>query len=174
MPIIDRIRERLPPKYREMAKFLIVGGGVWVVDTGLFTLMSHTFLREKVIVAKTISILVSTMLSYVLNREWSFRTRGGRERPHEALLFFLVNGLALGLNLIPLALSRYVFDFQTPQHSQFTVSVADFISANIIGTLLGMAFRYWAYRRYVFPEDFGADGDHTPDPDTELRRGGIA
>ncbi|MDQ6659133.1 MAG: GtrA family protein [Actinomycetota bacterium] len=177
MPIIDRVREHLPPKYREMAKFLIVGGGVWIVDTGLFTLMSHTVLREKVIVAKTISILVSTVLSYILNREWSFRTRGGRERPHEALLFFLVNGLALGLNLIPLALSRYVFHFNLGHHTQFAVSLADFISANIIGTLLGMAFRYWAYRRYVFPEDFGQDrqvSDETPDPDIELRRGGIA
>lgn len=146
-----------------MAKFLTVGGGVWVVDTGLFTLMSHTVLRDKVVVAKAISILVSTVLSYILNREWSFRTRGGRERPHEALLFFLVNALALGLNLIPLAMSRYVFDFNLDHHAQFAVSVADFISANIIGTLLGMVFRYWAYRRYVFPEDFAEAAATTPD-----------
>lgn len=154
MPIIDRVREILPPKYRELAKFLVVGGTAWIIDTGLFTLLSHTILESKVVTAKAISILVSTVISYVLNREWSFNTRGGRERHHEAMLFFLVNGLALGLNLIPLAMSRYWFGFNLDHHSRFAVSVADFISANIIGTLVGMAFRYWAYRKFVFPEDF--------------------
>lgn len=165
MPIIDRVREILPPKYRELAKFLVVGGTAWIIDTGLFTLLSHTILESKVVTAKAISILVSTVVSYVLNREWSFSTRGGRERHHEAMLFFLVNGLALGLNLIPLAMSRYWFGFNLDHHSRFTVSVADFISANIIGTLVGMAFRYWAYRKFVFPEDFSEEGDDA-DPRT--------
>lgn len=165
MPIIDRVREMLPPKYRELAKFLVVGGTAWIVDTGIFTILSHSVLSNKVITAKVISILVSTVLSYVLNREWSFRTRGGRERHHEAMLFFLVNGLALGLNLIPLALSRYVFNFNLEHYTQLTVSITDFISANVIGTLVGMAFRYWAYRRFVFPEDFGDDGDQPASPD---------
>ena len=40
------------------------------------------------------------MLSYVLNREWSFSQRGGLERHHEATLFFVVNGLAMVLNLV--------------------------------------------------------------------------
>ncbi|WP_051267130.1 GtrA family protein [Nakamurella lactea] len=161
MPIIDRVREVLPLKYRELAKFLVVGGTAWIVDTGLFTIMTHTILVDKPITAKIISILVSTVLSYVLNREWSFSTRGGRERHHEAMLFFLVNGLALGLNLIPLAMSRYWFGFNLAHHTQFVVSVADFISANIIGTLVGMAFRYWAYRRWVFPEDFSDEGENS-------------
>jgi putative flippase GtrA len=159
VPIIDRVREILPPKYRELAKFLVVGGTAWIVDTGIFTILSHSVLSKKVLTAKVISILVSTVLSYVLNREWSFRTRGGRERHHEAMLFFLVNGLALGLNLIPLAVSRYLIGFNLDHHSQLTVSITDFISANVIGTLVGMGFRYWAYRRFVFPEDFGEDGE---------------
>lgn len=151
--MIETVRRHLPPKYREMAKFLVVGGTAWIVDTGIFTVLSHSVLEGKVLTAKVISILVSTVLSYVLNREWSFSNRGGRERHHEAALFFVVNGLALGLNLIPLAMSRYVFGFTLAEHARFTVSVADFISANVIGTLIGMAFRYWAYRRFVFPDE---------------------
>lgn len=147
-----------------MAKFLVVGGTAWIVDTGLFTFLSHTILDEKVLTSKIISILVSTMVSYVLNREWSFRTRGGRERRHEALLFFVINGLALGLNLIPLWISHYLLGFNPDHYSQSTVSIADFISANIIGTLVGMVFRYWAYRKYVFPDELG----HLGDPDSEL------
>lgn len=153
MNLVDRVREILPPKYRELAKFLVVGGSAWVVDTGLFTVLSHSILAEKVITAKAISILVSTIFSYILNREWSFANRGGRETHHEAMLFFLVNGLAMGLNLLPLAASRYLFGINPDHYSRFTVSVADFIAANIIGTLIGMAFRFWAYRRYVFPDE---------------------
>ena len=113
-------------------------------------------LANKVITAKAISILVATILSYILNREWSFSRRGGREKHHEAMLFFLVNGIALGLNLVPLALSQYVFGFRHPPIHSLTVSIANFISANVIGTILGMAFRFWAYRKWVFPEELTA------------------
>jgi putative flippase GtrA len=151
--LVDRVRDVLPPKYRELAKFLVVGGTAWMVDTVLFTVLSHTILDNKVITSKILSILVSTILSYVLNREWSFSNRGGRERHHEAMLFFLVNGLALGLNLVPLWLSHYALGFNIAHHTQFTVSIADFVAANVLGTIFGMAFRFWAYRRFVFPED---------------------
>lgn len=159
MSLIDTVRRYLPVKYRELAKFLVVGGTAYVVDVGLFTLLSHSVLANKVVTAKAISVLVATILSYVLNREWSFSRRGGREKHHEAMLFFVVNGIALGLNLIPLALSQYVFGFNTSNYSSLTVSVANFVSANIIGTIVGMAFRFWAYRKWVFPEEL------TPHPE---------
>ena len=134
MSPIDTVRQHLPVKYRELAKFLVVGGTTYVVDVGLFSLLSHTVLSNKVVTAKAISVLVATILSYVLNREWSFSRRGGREKHHEAMLFFLVNGIALGLNLVPLAMSQYVFGFNTVELRTFTVTVANFISANVIGT----------------------------------------
>ena len=58
MSLIDVVRRHLPPKYRELAKFLVVGGTAWIVDTGLFTLLSHTVLAKKAVSAKAISILV--------------------------------------------------------------------------------------------------------------------
>ncbi len=167
--LIETVRRHLPPKYRELAKFLVVGGTAWIVDTGLFTVLSHTVLSEKVITAKAISILIATVLSYVLNREWSFSQRGGRERHHEAALFFVVNALAMGLNLVPLAMTRYLFGISVPEYSQATVSVVDFIAANIVGTLFGMAFRYWAYRRFVFPEELGPHPDQAAYDREKLR-----
>lgn len=159
MSLIDTVRRHLPVKYRELAKFLVVGGTTYVVDVGLFSLLSHTVLANKVVTAKAISVLVATVLSYILNREWSFSRRGGREPRHEAMLFFVVNGVALGLNLVPLALSQYVFGFNTTNYSSFTVTITNFISANIVGTILGMAFRFWAYRKWVFPDEL------TPHPE---------
>jgi putative flippase GtrA len=150
--LVDRVRDVLPPKYREFAKFLVVGGIAWIVDTSLFTLLAHTVLTEKVLTCKIISMLVSTVVSYILNREWSFDSRGGRQMPHEALLFFLFNGIGFAINLAPLATSHYLLGINVANgYSAVTVAVADWISANIIGTLFGMLFRYWSYRRWVFP-----------------------
>ena len=159
MNLIDRVREVLPPKHRELAKFIVVGGTSWIVDTGLFTLLSHTVLDGKVITSKVISVLVSTIVNYILNREWSFNNRGGRARHHEVSLFFLFNAIALGLNLLPLWFSHYVLDFNQQHYTKLTVSITDFIAANVVGTLIAMAFRYWAYRRWVFPDDLQNEGN---------------
>src|SRR5262249_14159609 len=106
----------------------------------------------KPVTAKIVAVLVATMVSYVLNREWSFRTRGGRERHHEATLFFLVCGIGLVINATPLWISRYVLELRVPEVSLLAQEIADFASANVIGTLLAMVFRWWAFRRYVFPD----------------------
>lgn len=153
MALIETVRQHLPVKYRELAKFLVVGGTSYIVDVGLFSLLSHTILAEKVVTAKAISVIIATIFSYILNREWSFNSRGGRERHHEAMLFFVVNGIALGLNLVPLAISQYVLGISAGNYSALTVTLANFIAANVIGTALGMAFRFWAYRKFVFPEE---------------------
>ena len=166
--LIETVRRHLPPKYRELAKFLVVGGTAWIVDTGLFTVLSHTVLSEKVITAKAISILIATVLSYVLNREWSFRTRGGRERHHEALLFFLINGVGIALNSLPLYVSRYLFDLQEPHVSRVFEEIADFASAQVIGTLIAMAFRWYGYKKWVFP-----DADARPRKGVEVDEEGL-
>jgi hypothetical protein len=41
---------------------------------------------------------------------------------------------------------------QVPAVSLLAQEAADFASANVIGTLLAMVFRWWAFRRYVFPD----------------------
>jgi putative flippase GtrA len=158
VPIDDFILDHLPSplgaylrKHKELVKFLLVGGTAFVVDSAIFLLMKNTVLEEKVVTAKVISTLVATIVSYVLNREWSFRTRGGRANHHEAALFFLISGLGVAVTLAPLGLSHYGLNLQTPHVSKLTQEVADFISAQIIGTLLAMIFRWWAFRRFVFP-----------------------
>ena len=152
MSVTDAVRRVLPAKYREFAKFLVVGGTTWIIDTGTFFLLKHTVLPEKVLTAKIIAILLAMIVNYVLNREWSFKDRGGRERHHEAALFFLLNGIGIIVNLIPLWISHYVLGFNSENYSPFVESMADFISGSIIGTGLAMMFRYWAYRKWVFPE----------------------
>ena len=139
-------------KHRELVKFALVGGTAFVIDTAIFALLKTTVLAPKPVTAKILAVLVATIVGYVLNREWSFRTRGGRERHHEAALYFAISGIGMLINAAPLWVSRYVFDLQVPHVSRFTMELADFTSAQIIGTLIAMLFRWWAFRRYVFPD----------------------
>lgn len=157
--MVDAVLFRIPQPYRDIAvrhrelvKFALVGAITYVVDITLFTLLKMTVLEPKPVTAKIVAVLVATILSYILNREWSFRTRGGRERHHEATLFFAVCGIGLVLNTTPLWISRYMLELQVPQVSLLAQEAADFASANVIGTLVAMAFRWWAFRRYVFPD----------------------
>ncbi len=156
--MLDSVVSRLPRpireplyKHKELVKFTVVGGTTFVIDTAIFLVLKHSVLETKPIVSKVISTMVATIVSYILNREWSFRTRGGRVRHHEAALFFLISGIGIAVTAAPLGVSRYLLDLTTPHVSAFTQEVADFVSAQIIGTLLAMAFRWWSFRRFVFP-----------------------
>ena len=139
-------------KHRELVKFAVVGGTCFLIDTAIFLTLKSAVLGSKPVTAKVISTLIATIVSYILNREWSFRTRGGRERHHEAALFFLVSGIGVGLNSLPLYISRYWLLLDDQHLSPFGLQVADFISAQIIGTLVAMAFRWWAFKKFVFPQ----------------------
>lgn len=145
------IFRRLPQRHREIARFLMVGGASYVVDTVIYFALVHAVLPRNPLTAGGISALVATIISYILNSEWTFHFRGGRVRQHEAALFFLMNGIALAITLAPLAVSRYLLGFTPTNHSVTVVNIADFVSRFIVGVGLGMVFRFWSYKRFVFP-----------------------
>src|SRR5277367_6612995 len=159
-------------RHHEFIKFAIVGGTTFVIDSAIFYTLKLTILEPKPVTAKVISGIVAVIASYVLNREWSFRDRGGRERHHEALLFFAFSGVGVVLSMAPLGVSSYVLDLRVPMVSLTVENIADFISAYIIGNLLQMAFRFWAFRRWVFPDESARGGDQALE--SALTAGGIA
>jgi putative flippase GtrA len=119
--------------------------------------------------AKTISTVIATVFAYQANREWTWKHRQRRGWVREYTLYFLLNAVGLVITLMPLAFSRYVLDLQS--------AVADNISANIIGVGLGTLFRFWAYRRWVFPAvqeepEVGGASPHQGDPSPD-RDGGV-
>jgi putative flippase GtrA len=151
--ILPRTLRDLTVRHHELIKFAIVGATTFVIDSGIFYLLKLTVLAPKPITAKIISGVIAVIASYILNREWSFKGRGGRERHHEALLFFVVSGGGVMLSNVPLWVSRYVFHLQVPDVSLAVENIADFVSAFVIGNLLQMVFRFWAMRRWVFPDE---------------------
>ncbi|OBF64372.1 hypothetical protein A5753_10900 [Mycobacterium sp. 852002-51971_SCH5477799-a] len=169
---LPRVMQPYLQRHHELIKFAIVGGTTFVIDSAIFYTLKLTILEPKPVTAKVIAGIVAVIASYVLNREWSFRNRGGRERHHEALLFFAFSGVGVLLSMAPLWFSSYVLQLREPTVSLAVENVADFISAYIIGNLLQMAFRFWAFRRWVFPDQFARDPEKALE--SALTAGGIA
>ncbi len=159
-------------QHHELIKFAIVGGTTFIIDSVIFYSLKLTILEPKPVTAKVIAGIVAVIASYILNREWSFRDRGGRERHHEALLFFAFSGVGVLLSMAPLWFSSYVLQLRVPAVSLTMENIADFISAYIVGNLLQMAFRFWAFRRWVFPDEFGRNPEKALE--STLTAGGIA
>lgn len=158
-------------KHRELVKFAFTGGVCFVITAAVNYGLKLTVMKAKPVTALTIAIIIATIASYLLNRGWSFRSRGGRRRHVEVVLFFLVSGLGIAVNDIPLYLARYAFDLQYPAVSHFTQECSDFISGMIVGTLLAMGFRWWAMKKWVFPHQAvrgrGGAAENTTDPADE-------
>jgi len=179
MSFADATIARLPrsvrpfaERHHELIKFAIVGATTFVIDSAIFFTLKLTILEPKPVTAKIIAGIVAVIASYILNREWSFRDRGGRERHHEALLFFGVSAVGVFLSMIPLWISSYMLMLRVPEVSLTVENIADFVSAYIIGNLLQMAFRFWAFRRFVFPDEHARNPDKALE--STLTGGGIA
>jgi putative flippase GtrA len=169
---LPRLIQPYAERHHELIKFAIVGGTTFIIDSAIFYTLKLTILEPKPVTAKVIAGIVAVIASYVLNREWSFRDRGGRERHHEALLFFAFSGVGVLLSMAPLWFSTYILQLRVPMVSLTVENIADFISAYIIGNLLQMGFRFWAFRRWVFPDQFARNPDKALE--SALTAGGIA
>ncbi|MDP4015177.1 MAG: GtrA family protein [Candidatus Nanopelagicales bacterium] len=146
----SRIRELLRPfadMIREVGRFGVVGLICLFVDVGLFNLLMFVGgggpLADKPLTAKAVSVIVATTLSYTLNRNWTFSQRGRTGVLREYVLFVALNGVAMLIALSVLWFSHYALGL--------TSVLADNISANVVGLALGTIFRFWSYRRWVFP-----------------------
>ena len=145
--LVERLRETLSSLVREIAKFGVVGMLAFVIDVGLFNLLMFAGgsgpLNDKPLTAKVISVVAATTFAYFGNRFWTFRHRARTNMGREYVLFFVLNGIAMLIALSCLWFSHYALGLDS--------ALADNISANVIGLVLGTLFRFWSYRKWVFP-----------------------
>ncbi len=144
---LDRLRGALQVVVREMVKFGVVGAVAYVVDVGVFNALRFAgprLLEDKPLTAKVVSTIVATLVAWLGNRYWTFRHRRRASARRELFMFVVMNGIGLGISLGALAFSYYVLNLRSP--------LADNISANVVGLGLGTAFRFFAYRTWVFTE----------------------
>ena len=131
----------------QLAKFGMVGLVGFAVDITVFNLLRATvFSPDAVdsgpIWAKVVSTVLAILANWVGNRYWTFSKDRQSQTVREGLEFFAVSLVGMGIGLACLWVSHYVLGY--------TSVIADNISSNVIGLLLGAVFRFTLYRYWVF------------------------
>jgi putative flippase GtrA len=126
----------------QLASFGAVGALAYVVDLTVYNVVRATILDGSPIWSKVVSVAVATLVAWLGNRYLTFRRERGRPALGEGILFALVNVGGLLIAAGCLFVSHYLLGF--------TSQLADNISGNVVGLVLGTAFRFFAYRWLVF------------------------
>ncbi|MET0989154.1 MAG: GtrA family protein [Glaciihabitans sp.] len=135
---------------RYALKFGVVGLLGYVVDVTIFNALrlgaaedpGQVLWYHAPLGAKFISVSVATLVTWFGNRYWTFREHRRQNFLLELLEFAVIAAIGLGISLFCLWVSHYVLGF--------TSLVADNISANVIGLVIATAFRFLAYRYWVY------------------------
>jgi putative flippase GtrA len=153
---VSRLRGSIGVVHREVAKFGAVGAVAFVVNVGLFNLLSAGPLDGHEKLSLIIASAVSIVVAWFGSRYWTFRHREQRSKA-SFITFAAMNVIGAAIAVVCLAISHDLLD----QHSR----LADNISGNIIGVGLGTLFRFWAYRTFVFTQFLDPEGrDRAKDP----------
>ena len=140
----------------QLGRFGLVGLVGLAIDVGVFnllrlTVLSPDVLHEGPVIAKVISTSLAIVANWLGNRYWTF---GHERRPHwirEAVEFGLVSVGGMLIALGCLWVSHYALGL--------TSVVADNISTNVVGLVLGTVFRFTFYRLWVFGSHRTGSGD---------------
>ena len=155
MSLVQALVERFRSLLSELAKFGTVGFLALFVDVVVYNVVLSID-EDKPLTARVIATVVAATTAFFLNRHWSFKHREHGHVGRDATLFVVINAVGLGIGLLAVAISHYVLGFDS--------RLADNIAAYGPGLVLGTAFRFWAYRRFVWlaPQEVeaaAADGD---------------
>ncbi|GID25300.1 GtrA family protein [Paractinoplanes brasiliensis] len=140
------LRSRFRALIRELGKFGTVGGVAFAIDVAIFNVLLHSGFET--LIAKTVSTVIATTFAFAGNRFWTWRHRAHTHMARQYTTFFVLNAIGLGIGLACLAISHYGLGQLSPI---FQTQLADNISGQLVGTAAGSLFRFWSYRRFVFP-----------------------
>ena len=124
----------------EILRFALVGASGFVLDLVLFNLLIHRDIET--ILAKAISTTFAAVLTYILNRRWSFAHRETRGHGRDLTVFLALSAVGLGIATACLAISHYGLGYDS--------RLADNISGIGFGTVLGTLWRFYSFKRWVF------------------------
>ncbi|HEX8001676.1 MAG TPA: GtrA family protein [Mycobacteriales bacterium] len=140
MQVVSGLYRRFQVVIHEIAKFGVVGAFNFALDVALFNVLRSADVGP--LTSKTVAVSVAATSSYFMNRHWSFahRARSGVRR--EYTLFIALSAVGLAIALACLGVSHYVLGFKS--------RLADNVAGNGLGTVFGMAWRFWSFKRWVF------------------------
>ncbi len=162
MSALTAIYDRWRHLVHELAKFGIVGAINTVLDFGLANLLVFG-LHWSPLVGKAGSVAVAATSSYFMNRHWTFRHRARTGLGREYGLFFVLNGVGL------LIAEACIWTVHNGMHKSGPIW---FNVAQLAGLVLGMAFRFTTYKRWVFvhPDRVAAEQTRERQPGRRARR----
>jgi len=134
--------QELLTKHAQKIRFLFVGGGLTLLDFGLLFVFVHLGIDK--IPANYLSTGISFIVSYIVNRNFTFKEHDGN-KIKQFILFILVTIIALWV-LQPLVI---YFILQIPALSAVNESVALFI-AKVLATIVSLTWNYVLYAKVVF------------------------
>ena len=134
------LRKRYADLIPELTKFGVVGLTGAVIDLGGADYL-HVHLGVGPMVAKGLSIIAATIVTYLGSRFWTFRHRVNQALLRETALFVALNVVGLAIAEVVIAVTTYGLDMK---------SELAYNAASVIGTGLGTIFRYFAYKKWVF------------------------
>ena len=155
--LVDRIQGLMGLFWREVAKFGVVGGFAFVIDTGIYLWLLSGGMSGHPTKAKISSAAVATVVAWLANRYWTFRHRRQANVLREVFLFIIMNGIGMGIAAACVYISHWVLGFES--------TTAAFGPGSIIALVLGTIFWFFAYRFWVFTDELdqepGYEADHS-------------
>jgi putative flippase GtrA len=138
--VVRRLYERFRQLVHEAAKFGTVGAFAFLTAT-IGTNLLHFRAGQGPLISNVIATIAGTFVAFFGNRYWTFRHREGSTMAREYAVFFLLNGIGLGIQLACIGVTYYLLDM----HGKLAYN-----AALIFGIGLGTLFRFWSYRRWVW------------------------
>ena len=137
----------------QLARFAVVGGLGFLLDTAVFdllrlTVLSPERLHDGPLLAKVVSTTVAIAANWIGNRSWTFADSARARTGGEALEFLLASLIGMAVGLLCLWISHYGL--------RLTTALDDTVSANGVGLVLGSAVRFRLYRVWVYRPDRAA------------------
>jgi putative flippase GtrA len=146
---VSRTAGALRTHGRRGLAFLVVGLGGAVIDLGTFNSLvywgGHGPMSAHPVTAKALSTLLAVVATYFGNAWLTYRDRTAPLSGRQGAMYLALNLAAIIIQVACLGFSRYVLGLNSQ------------LSDNVFGTGLGLvfatAFRYFAYSRWVFPDE---------------------
>ncbi len=133
----------------EAAKFSAVNVVATLVAIMLFNLLVHGVkglydgpMNQRPLSAYLLANCVGMGISFYGSSRYAFKHRRPTGPAGGALNYVAVNLLSFAIPISCLWTTRNVFGWDS--------ALADNVSGNVVGALLGMLFRFWAFRTFVF------------------------
>lgn len=143
----------------EVTRYLAVSGVATLVAIVLFNVVVHGVpawfagpLHAHPLSSYLLANSVGMVVSYYGTRSYAFRHREATGPAGGAVNYVVINLVSFVIPISCLWVSRNVLGYDD--------AVADNIAGNVVGAALGMVFRFWMFRTFVFTAHRAAGEEH--------------